>query len=207
MRMKNRSVFLKTAVTLLCAAVMMTGLAGCVRVTVNVTDNETEEDHITTPEDIESMVDGIDSAFTAEFYASNDYYKVTMPMEWYDRVEVEEVDGDQAAERGAVDTVSFYSTVCKEAGDGGHIATIVLSEERPEALEYIPGEAIGVLTEASSGRTLNVWVEYPSDVQGGPDTMDEYAELSEGRGTLAETFEPAEGWTLERMTLDEMMAE
>ena len=44
-------------------------------------------------------------------------------------------------------------------------------------------------------------------VQGGPDTMDEYAELSEGRGTLAETFEPAEGWTLERMTLEEMMAE
>ena len=59
MRMKNRSVFLKTAVTLLCAAVMMTGLAGCIRVNVNVADDEAEEDHITTPEDIEKDIQGM----------------------------------------------------------------------------------------------------------------------------------------------------
>ncbi len=219
--MKNRSLsarFLRTAPAVLCAALMVTGLAGCVHVTVNTTDDasDTEEQLIADDDPMETdsidqvpdiMGGGGSDAVSAEFYASTDYYKVTMPTEWIDRTAVEEIDGAPAAERGAEDIVSFYSTACWEAGEGGHIATIVLSEELPEALEMIPGEVIGVLTEEASGRTLNAWIEYPSDVQSGPDTMDEYAELSEGRGSLAETFEPAEGWSLERMTFDEIMAE
>ena len=219
--MKNRSLsarFLRTAPAVLCAALMVTGLAGCVHVTVNTTEDasDTEEQLIADDDPMETdsidqvpdIISGSDSngAISMEFTASTDYYIVTMPASWYGAVEVEEAEAQRLDEAGAESIVSIYCSAAKENDEGGHIATIVVSEQAPEVLDMIPGEAVGILTEESSGRTLNVWIEYPSDVQCGPETQETYSALADERGMLAETFEPTFGWRFEPATLEEMMS-
>ena len=205
----------RTLPVLLCAGLMTAGLAGCVHVNVTMTSDDADSSDTgsayteTAGSDIDQVpdiMDGGEGAISMEFTASTDYYIVTMPASWYGEVEVEEAEAQTLEEIGAESIVSIYCSAAKENDEGGHIATIVVSEQPPEVLDMIPGEAIGVLTEESSGRTLNVWIEYPSDVQCGPETQETYSALADERGMLAETFEPRFGWRFEPATLEEMMS-
>ena len=166
---------------------------------------EIEEDAAETAEEVSEAV------VNPDLHYENEYFSVDLPESWDGlwmtqeyNLEAEEYEGERI---GASHNTVFYCKDCYEKYEGtGFITSIELTEDPPISIEYIGGDCVGIMTRDDTGEKLYVRLGYPTDVQFDEETQDVYTSMYENRKELKDTFAPAEGWTLERMSYEQVMA-
>ena len=165
---------------------------------------ETEEAEEAAPEvepDIYS-----DPVVLEDAHYETDVFSVDLPEEWVGKCLVQQRTHTVEDEYGLEFESSFYQKDIHEKEEGGFLASVRITQAHPMWVEYLGADCIGRMTDPE-GNTWYASVEYPTDVQFGPEDEENYMPLYEQRLEIAETFAAAEGWTLERMSYAEVMAD
>ncbi len=136
-------------------------------------------------------------------HVMTEFFSLQMPEGWPDLCQTESYENADTQAKYYV----FKSRVCAENNEGGRVASFEMSKVPPEWIEFVPGRGVGTLTSEKTGEMWYLALMYPSDVQFGPDTQEEYMKMYETRDGLADHIEPAEGWSFVPMSYNDMMAE
>ena len=135
------------------------------------------------------------------------FFSVSIPKEWEGLYEFEEYERESDDESGYSYSVSFVNTKAKEANWGGHVMSIVVAEDHPEWIDFIGGDAIGILTDKESGKRYFVATQYPTDVQFDPEDDAEYKMMAEDKDKIIASFQAADGYEFKEATYAEMMSD
>ncbi len=103
-------------------------------------------------------------------------------------------------------SISFQNKAAKDKNEGGNLCSIQLSEELPIFIEYIGGDFIGELRQTDGDSVYYLAVSYPTDVQSGETTMEEYNRMAEGIEDLKASIQAADGWEFTGAGYEEVMA-
>jgi len=147
-----------------------------------------------------------DPVAVEDAHYETDIFSVDLPEDWVGKCLVQEYTHTAEDELGKQFESSFYQKDIHEKEQGGYLASVRITQEHPMWVEYVNADCIGRLTDPEG----NVWyasVEYPTDVQFGPEDEEIYMPLYEQRMALVESFAAAQGWTLERMSYAEVMSD
>ena len=200
--MKNRLRLLSVCAV---SAVMLLSACGASDKAAESAAAPAAEEKVESEEEAEAVVN-------PELHYESELFSVDLPESWdglwmvqeYNQ-EAQEYDGNSI---GALRNTNFYCKECYENYEGsGFVVGVELSEDPPISIEYIGGDCIGTMTNDETGEKLYAILSYPTDVQFDPETQEVYTKMYEDRAYLADTFAPADGWTLERMSYAEVMSD
>lgn len=128
------------------------------------------------------------------------YFTVSVPADW---------DGKYIY--SAYDTegnysLSFQNKECADNNEGGYICTIQVSKEPPEFIRYIGGDFLfGMKEKGGKDVAYYVAASYPTDVQFGEKTQDQYMKMYDEKEKLAASVTPADSYEKVEMAYAEAM--
>ena len=128
------------------------------------------------------------------------YFTVSVPADW---------DGKYIY--SAYDTegnysLSFQNKECADNNEGGYICTIQVSKEPPEFIRYIGGDFLfGMKEKGGKDVAYYVAASYPTDVQFGEKTHDEYMKMYDEKEKVTASVTPADSYEKVEMAYAEAM--
>ena len=147
--------------------------------------------------------DALDAVTVSGNTLTTPYFSVTVPSDWEERYEWETsyTDVDDSYR------LLFYCKAAKDNDEGGFLCGIVFSTQPPEFIQYTGGDFLfGAAKEGEAETSYYVSVDYPSDVQYGESTSEEYNSLGDELDALKGSVTLAEGLEKVQMTYAESMA-